>query len=177
MIGHVHELAHDAADVVLRQVPDEHADRVFAIERVRVGEHEHVPVEPENRAVERGALAFPALERLEHDAAALVLPHDIVGSVDGAVARDHDLEPVFRVIQREAVINLVADDALFVVHGDDQDHPRDIPVVAPDPVGAKEPEEVEDERVPDIRIQHDTENGYNYNPCSKFHASPSERRY
>jgi hypothetical protein len=67
----------------------------------------------------RHGLAEPGRLSVKDDAPVLVSAHKLVRVVRRAIARDDDLKLLARVIERQGVLDLLRDVALFVKGGND----------------------------------------------------------
>src|SRR5581483_6969149 len=118
------DLAADVSHPRLAEPRHQAPQRVRAPEAVRVGEREDLAARLLDGHVERGDLA--AAREVQHLIRARG-PGDLHRAVGRPVRRDHDLQPLARVVLRERVANLAVDHVLLVVRGDDQRDPRQGP--------------------------------------------------
>ena len=115
------KLPADVADLLVGEVADELAQRVRLPLAVRVGEREDVARRLAHRAVLGRDLAL-ARALQEEDARILgrQLTDDRVGEIRRAIGRDHDLEALGRVVERECVREPPANHGFLVVRRHDQ---------------------------------------------------------
>ena len=121
--GQIDELAADTPDLTVGEVAHEHGQGVLLELAVGVREQDDVPPGLGQDLVQ-GAVLAPAGQVEDAQPRVGELPGDGRRPVRRSVRGDDDLEAIPRVVEAQAVQDLLADHVFFVVRGDDQRHAR-----------------------------------------------------
>ena len=102
---------------------DERTDRIGSVSAVRIGENEDLAMRRLNRGFQRCTFADPARGDQTHVLVAIGR-NDLVSPVSRAVRDDDELTPIRGVIERQKVLDAIADHVRLVVSRDDDAHRR-----------------------------------------------------
>ena len=142
------------ADIGIGEVAQKLAQRLFVDHHVGVGEDDHLRAGFLDEPVQHAGLAAAAGQFHQAQAVIEEAAHDFVGTVGGAVGADQDLQLARLVVEIEGVGDLLADDLLFIIRGNEHCGRGPVPRRHFRRHGKAAAEEAQRERVEHVGVEH-----------------------